>query len=530
MSACVFALPARADDCAVVESRSSLAALSGVRITSIDVISDGPTLPGPAGIFSSLHPVSQEGVIRRQLLFAAGDTVDTLLVGDTMRRLRAQRLFADAVIVARRCDPAGGVGLLVHTRDTWTLRPTARLRSATQLSVGIEERNFLGSGRTVSLTREMSLRGNGAAISLTDPFLFGSDVAAHLRVANLAGAHTLRLGLGRHEYSVFDRWRIEGHLSRLSYGDTVVAEKALHTVSAMTLVGRRIASSENSVTLLLAGIEFDSAASISASRRGNVAPGVPHVRSFLGLDLGLQRRTAQFDSASWIVPGRGFLDVPIGWEGEGIVGAGHERDARTAAFKYDGWLGHVWMPRRGQVLMVDGWASGFLGRGVDRNQVTRASMSYYTEAARGMWGLRLTAEQLSQLDPDRRALSLMPLADLTTPLLRHLAARGGQAVAGSIDRDVRLVHVGAASVLNVGGFLASSYRWHVNDIPNSELKAGVIGARLRILSANGTVSSVRVDVGYPVIRSDVLPSKPYVIVTYGTLFDASRQRDGRRVY
>lgn len=82
----------------------------------------------------------------------------------------------------------------------------------------------------------------------------------------------------------------------------------------------------------------------------------------------------------------------------------------------------------------------------------------------------------------------------------------------------------------MGGFLASSYRWNVDDVPNRELKAGVIGARLRILSANGTVSSIRVDVGYPVIRSEILPNKPYVTVTYGTLFDAIRQRDGRRVY
>ena len=530
MSACVFALPARADDCAVVESRSSLALLSGSRITSVDVVTDGPSLPALAGFFNALHPVSQDGVIRRQLLFAAGDTVDTLLVGETMRRLRAQRLFADAVIIARRCDASGGVGLLVHTRDTWTLRPTARLRSSNQLAIGIEERNFLGSGRAVSLTREMSLRGNGAAVSLTDPFLFGSSVAANVRLANLAGAHALRFGLRRHEYSVFDQWRAEGNLSRLSYGDTIVAEKALHTVSAMTLVGRRVASTENSVTVLLAGAEFDSAASLSVSRRANVAASLSHVRSFLGLDVGLQRRTAQFDSASWIVPGRGFLDVPIGWEGEAIIGAGHERDAGTAALKYDGWLGHVWIPRRGQILMADGWASAYLGRGVDRNQITRASMSFYSEAARGMWGVRFTAEQLSELDPDRRGLSLMPLADLTSPVVGRFAARGGQSVAASLDRDVRLVRVGAASVLNVGGFLASSYRRHVDEVPNGELKAGVIGARLRILSANGTVSSVRVDVGYPVFRSDVLPGKPYVIVTYGTLFDASRQRDGRRLY
>lgn len=530
LSACVFAFPARAEDCAVVESRSSLAALAGARISRLEVVSDGPTLIGPARAFGAMHPVSRESVIRRQLLFAAGDTVDTLRVGETMRRLRAQHLFADAVIVATRCDAAGGVGLSIHTRDTWSLRPTARMRSASQLSLGVEERNFLGTGRSIALTREMTLRGNGAAVALSDPFILGSSLAGNMRVANLAGTHTLRLGLRRHEYSLFDRWRAEANLARLSYGDTVVADKSLHTVSAMTMVGRRVGSSEAAVFMALAGVEFDSASSISVSRRRNVLPGAPHVRSFLGVDVGLQRRTAQFDSASWIVPGRGFLDVPIGWEGEGIVAVGHERAAGGAAFKYDGWLGHVWMPRRGQLLMMDGWASAYLGRGVDRNQISRASLSYYSKAARGMWGLRVTAEQLSELDPDRRGLSLMPLADYTAPVLRYLVTRGGQSIAASVDRDLRVARVGSASVLNVGGFLAGSYRWKVEDVAGRDLKAGVVGARLRILSANGTVSSVRLDVGYPVIRSAALSSRPFVVLTYGTLFDASRQRDGRRAY
>ena len=203
---------------------------------------------------------------------------------------------------------------------------------------------------------------------------------------------------------MFDGWRAEGNFSRLSYRDTVAAEKSLHTISAMALTGRLVQRSVDGVTMLLAGVEFDSAASISPSRRV-AAPGMPHVRSFLGFDAGVQRRTAQFDSASWIVPGRGFLDVPLGWEGEGIIGAGYERDARTPTMKLDAWMGRVWLPRRGSILMLDGWLSNYLGRGVDQNQITRASLSWYAEAPAGMWGARLTAEQLLELDPDRRGHS-----------------------------------------------------------------------------------------------------------------------------
>ena len=513
-----------------MESRSSLAVLSGVRITSVEIVSESPTLPGAARLLNVLHPVSQEDVIRRQLLFAPGDTIDSLLVGETLRRLRAQRLFSDAVILARRCDATGGVGLTVRTRDTWTLRPTARLRAGNQLSIGFEDRNFLGSGRTVAVTREMSVRGNGAAATFGDPFFLGTSTAASLRLANLAGAHAFRLGLRQHEYSIFDRWRVEGSVARLSYGDTVVTERALHTINAMTMVGREISQNEVSVTHALTGIEFDSAATILATAHRTTAPGMPHVRSFLGLDLGLARRTAQFDTASWIVPGRGFLDVPKGWEGEAVLSAGEERDVGGPAFKYDLWTGRVWMPSRGKLVMLDGWASAYRGRDVDLNEITRASLMYRAEAWRGMWGLRVTAEKLAELDPDRRGLSLMPLADYTAPMLGALATRGGRTIAGSVDRDIRVMRVGAASVLNVGGFFASSYRWDVSDPTVSQLAAGVLGTRLRILSANGTVGSIRMDVGFPVFRSAVLPSKPYLVISYGSLFDASRQRDGRRAY
>jgi hypothetical protein len=42
------------------------------------------------------------------------------------------------------------------------------------------------------------------------------------------------------------------------------------------------------------------------------------------------------------------------------------------------------------------------------------------------------------------------------------------------------------------------------------------------------VSSVRVDVGAPFALSTVLPRRPFVVLGIGTLFDVSRQRDGRR--
>jgi hypothetical protein len=513
----------------MVESRASLGTLSGARIASLEIVAEGPTLPGPTQLAAGLHPVSRDATIRRQLLFAPGDTVDTLLVGETMRRLRRQRLFSDAVLLARRCEPSGMVGLVLRTRDSWTLRPTARLRSTNSLSVGVEEKNLFGTGRSVAVTSEMSKWGAGGGVTLVDPWLFGRDVEGSLRIAKLGGARTLRLGLRNHEYSVFDRWRAEGSVSRLSFADTGAPERSLHALRAAMLVGRRVGANPAAVTMLLAGVEFDSAATISPARATwTDTSRAPHVRSFLGADIGLLRRTAQYDTASWVVPGRGFLDVPVGWEADGVLGAGYQRGVRTPALKLDAWVGRVWVPARGRIVMVDGWASGYAGRGVDANHIARLSTAWYEEGWRGMWGARFTAERLIELDPDLRALSLMPLADYTAPAVRPYSVRGGTSVAGSVDRAVHLFRAGAASVVDAGAFVAGSYRWRVAGVPGGQLRAGVAGARLRLLTANGAVSSVRVDLGYPVLLSDVLARKPFVVLTMGTIFDVSRQRDGRR--
>ncbi len=514
----------------MLESRASLAALSGFRIASVSVASDQPALPGVAEFAAGLHHVSREGMIRRQLLFAAGDTVDTLRVGETMRRLRAQRLFADIVLLAERCEGSDLVGLVVRTRDSWTLRPTARLRSASALSVGVEEKNLFGTGRTVALTSEMSKWGHGFGATLVDPWLFGSDVEAVARVAKLGGVRVVRFGLRNHEYSVFDRWRAEGSIARLAFADTGANDKPLQALRSNLLVGRRVSGEGTSVTMLLAGAEFDSAAMISPSRQLAVdAPaGTPHARSFVGADLGMLHRTAQYDTASWIVPGRGFLDVPIGWEGEGVLGAGYRRDANQPALKLDAWLGRVWIPVRGRMVTFDGWASGYAGRRIDANHIARLSVGWYEAGRRGLWSARLTGERLLEVDPDLRALSMLPLSDYTAPAVRPYTVRAGGTVAGSLERSFNLLPVGTTSVLAAGAFVAGSYRWQVSGVPERQLRAGVAGARFRLLSANGGVNTVRIDIGYPVVLSDALPRRAFGVLSIGTLFDVVRQRDGRR--
>lgn len=81
-----------------------------------------------------LHTLTHEAVIEREYLFHAGEPYDTALIEETERNLRAIGIFALVRIVAVKTDDPAQVGLLVHTRDLWSLRSEWDLQ-ATGLSI-----------------------------------------------------------------------------------------------------------------------------------------------------------------------------------------------------------------------------------------------------------------------------------------------------------------------------------------------------------------------------------------------------------
>ena len=111
----------------------AVAAASGRRISVIAVESAAPDrLPG--GIAVPLHVSTRESTIRSRLLFAVGDTVDTLRVAESVRQLRRLRYLAGAAVTVV-CDADDGVVLTVATRDAWSIRPRLAFRSVAQAMV-----------------------------------------------------------------------------------------------------------------------------------------------------------------------------------------------------------------------------------------------------------------------------------------------------------------------------------------------------------------------------------------------------------
>ena len=518
---------AQRPSCTTTTVRTAPSGLDGAIIRTTGARTEGPiALPFAGEKLNAFRRTTLTGVVYRQLLFAPGERVDTARVGETLRRLRDQRIYSDVALDVIRCGTSDSVDLVVRTRDAWTLRPVARIVPPSTVSLGAEDRNVLGTGRIISATSDETPGGHGGSVGLTDPFLFGADVIGSIRLAKIAGNHLFRAALRNHERSVLDEWRTEVAIGRQTFSDFRQLEHPLASFYALADIGHRVGASMHTVTMVYTGAQVDSGG-VVAMRHGDPGPTV-HSRRFIGWDAGLLRRAADFDTVSWFIHDRGFLDVPVGTEGDLLVSPGWDRGQHAAAARYDGWLGRVWIPSRGRVVTADAWTSGYLGD-VRANHIDRLAVSAYREAAHGFWGGRLMFEQLLELDPDFRGATLATInADPSFAAVPTLFRSANRALFASTERAVHLFPVGRASMVDAGVFGAASLRW---DAPNTTTQSfGIVaaGVRLRVLSTNGLVNSTRLDVSWPLHTNTAVARHPLLSVSIAPLFDVARQRDTRR--
>jgi hypothetical protein len=508
-------------------ARTAPTEIAGAYIHAVSVRTDAPVnLPFAGDWLASLRRATEPAVVQRQLLFAPGDRVDTARVAETLRRLRDQRIYSDVSLGIARCDSTGAVDLVVTTRDAWTLRPIARVVPPNSFSIGVEDRNVLGTARVVSVTADETPMGHGGGATFVDPFLLGSNFVGTARFSDVAGNHIARGSVRHHELSVFDDWRGGVAFGRQTFAASTAAEHPLTSVFLVGELGHRVGASPTSVTVVYAGAELDSGG-VMEMRGADSVPSL-HSRHFVGSDYGVLHRAAAFDTVSWFIPNRGFLDTPMGFEGDALVALGTDRDQYAFAARYDMWAGRVWIPARGALVTTDAWISGYVGN-VRENHVDRLAVSEYHQAAGGFVGSRLMFEQLLNVDPDLRGVTLATIAaDPTFAAVPSVFRASDRALFASVERAFHVAPVARASMFDVGGFVAGSIRWDAPNTTTRSFGVATAGLRFRILSTNGLVSSTRFDVSLPLRANTRLARRPLLSVSLAPLFDIARQRDGRR--
>jgi outer membrane protein assembly factor BamA len=166
----------------------------------------------------SFHVRTRDGIIRRELLFAAGDPYDPAILAETERALRLLPLFRKVEIEGVKSS--SGTVVIVRTWDAWSLNVTAdfkRSGGANTVVAGAGENNLMGSGKAVNAAYNQT----GAAITRTaayhDPLFLRQKLDFQVSGVDSTESRAYSLSLARPFYSSLTRWSLSGGGD---YGDT----------------------------------------------------------------------------------------------------------------------------------------------------------------------------------------------------------------------------------------------------------------------------------------------------------------------
>ena len=118
-----------------------------------------------------LHVRTQSEVIRQELLFAVGDTLDSLALIETERNLRGFGFISDARVTAHD-DGVSGAVVRVRTTDNFSFAPGVswqRVGERSEMTFHLSESNVFGFGKSAGASYMTSNAGNSWSASYSDP-------------------------------------------------------------------------------------------------------------------------------------------------------------------------------------------------------------------------------------------------------------------------------------------------------------------------------------------------------------------------
>lgn len=164
-------------------------------------------------------------VIRRELLFAPGDQLDSSLVSETARNLRQLLFLGKVDIHVWKKD--GTADILVEVNDLYARALSPLLSGeAGELSYGLValDYNFLGRGQEVQLTVEHdAISGNSASVYYRMPRLLGSRHALTTRLDGGQEGYDVQLVFARPLHALS---------ARRAYGASFFMQEQVHRLYA----------------------------------------------------------------------------------------------------------------------------------------------------------------------------------------------------------------------------------------------------------------------------------------------------------
>ncbi len=164
----------------------------------------------PYRLANDLHPRTRPEAIRSQLLFAESEPYSRQKVAETERLLRGRRYLYDAWVEPTCYHPDDQtVDLHVRVRDVWSFNPGLtfnRKGGTNRTGIEIEDQDFLGRGKIVSVAWGKNVDRTSLLFSYEDPQLFGSWWRGRAAYSDNSDGSFGNLELARPFYSLDTRW------------------------------------------------------------------------------------------------------------------------------------------------------------------------------------------------------------------------------------------------------------------------------------------------------------------------------------
>lgn len=150
---------------------------------------------------NKVHMLTRERVLRRDLLFEPGDTLDAEQLVRNQQLLRSRSYISDAELEIRPDSlDSTFVDIVVHTRDSWTIGVDVGIHSEGHTMFGLSDANIFGTGNLLRLKTNFSRKDfsyGGNIVEYENPNIFGSFYSASFSAGRDFYNSELKLNFGK---------------------------------------------------------------------------------------------------------------------------------------------------------------------------------------------------------------------------------------------------------------------------------------------------------------------------------------------
>ncbi len=142
---------------------------------------------------NALHINTRYGVLRRELVFAEGDSLDLTRLAESERNLRALGILNRISVAPTDTAADGQVGVAITARETWTLGVGVNFALAgngdIRWNVALTEKNFLGSGTVVQGSVGNDLDATYGGVYLRRDHVLGTPLRVDFNIDERSDGH-----------------------------------------------------------------------------------------------------------------------------------------------------------------------------------------------------------------------------------------------------------------------------------------------------------------------------------------------------